>query len=212
MSLSSFFHNVLFPTNISLDAICTLVRNTQINTSINGNEQRNTSWLQSKHLYEIGYGIKNLNDLHTVISFFEARQGPLYSFRFLDRFDHKSCLPQNIITYSDQLIGVGDNIITEFQLKKIYISSTYTYTRIINKPIAETVIISIDNIPTTNFILDDTTGIITFASPPNADSIITAGFHFHVPVRFENDSIEINSNHIHAGIFPEIKLQEVRNE
>ena len=44
----------------------------------------------------------------------------VYGFRFRDPFDHKSCLFADTPGASDQLIGTGDGIETQFQLVKRY--------------------------------------------------------------------------------------------
>lgn len=66
-----------------------------------GHEERNTRWAQSRRRYDAGYGVKSLDDLHGVITFFEERRGRLYGFRWKDMSDFRSGPPQQAILNSD---------------------------------------------------------------------------------------------------------------
>ena len=53
-------------------------------------------------------------------------------------------------------------------------------------------------------------GTIIFDTPPAADSEITAGYLFDVPVRFASDRLQVNHATFLAGEIPEVLLIEVR--
>ena len=55
------------------------------------------------------------------------------------------------------------------------------------------------------------TGVVIFnaGSIPTTGAVVTAGFEFDVPVRFDTDEITINLKHFEAGEIPEIPLLEV---
>ena len=59
-------------------------RRTEIVSFANGYEERNSPWAQSRRRYDAGLGLRSLEDLETVIAFFEARQGMLHAFRWKD--------------------------------------------------------------------------------------------------------------------------------
>ena len=58
--------------------------------------------------------------------------------------------------------------------------------------------------------VDFETGLITFASPPADGAVVTAGFEFDVPVRFDTDRIESSIGGFSAGEIPSVPVVEVR--
>ena len=58
--------------------------------------------------------------------------------------------------------------------------------------------------------VDITTGIITFASPPSVGTILTCGFEFDVPVRFDTDDLPVTLDIERLGSITSIPLIEVR--
>jgi len=204
------FHEIQFPTSIAFHSSGGPERKTEIVTLGSGFEERNAVWANSRRRYDVGYGVKTLDDLHAVIAFFEARMGRLYGFRFRDFADFKSCAPGADIGPLDQAIGTGDGAATQFQLIKIYASGPSTRTRIIKKPVAGTVRVAVAGVEqTSGLTIDTTTGLIAFDSPPAAGAAITAGFAFDTPVRFDADSLAINLSHFAAGEIPSIPLVEI---
>ncbi len=186
-------------------------RKTEIVTLGSGYEERNAVWANSRHAYQIGYGIKDLDDLYTVQAFFEARMGRLYGFRFKDYTDYLSCAPLETLSATDQSIGTGDGSTTQFQLIKTYTSGDYSYERTITKPVSDTVVVAVGGTEVTDtWAVDTTTGIITFDTAPDADDAITAGFEFDVPVRFGTDTLSLSLTDFNAGEIPDISLIEVR--
>ena len=113
---------------------------------------------------------------------------------------------------TDQAIGTGDGVTTQFQLKKTYGSSFAPWVREIKKPVDGTVLMAVDGTPlqASDFLVATTTGVITFLEAPAEDVAITAGFEFDVPVRFDTDRLILNLSHIEAGDIPNIPLVEIR--
>ncbi|MGH1405968.1 MAG: phage distal tail protein, Rcc01695 family [Rhodomicrobiaceae bacterium] len=209
------FHEVRFPTAISFGSSGGPERRTEIVVLGSGHEERNTRWADSRRHFDAGYGVKSLDDLHEVISFFEERRGKLYGFRWKDHSDHRSSLPLQDITAQDQLIGNGDGVQSEFQLLKTYGETFAPYSREITKPVEGSVLVSIDSnlqIENTDYTIDHTTGIVTFLSGsiPTNGVIVTAGFEYDVPVRFDTDELKINLSRFNAGEIPNIPVVEVR--
>ena len=58
--------------------------------------------------------------------------------------------------------------------------------------------------------VDASTGIVTFAHPPDPEMEIFAGFEFDVPVRFDTDRILISVESFQAGQVPDVPVIEVR--
>ena len=71
------FHEVRFPANLSFGSIGGPERHTDIVTLANGFEERNTPWAHSRRRYDAGVAMRSLEDIETLIAFFEARQGQL---------------------------------------------------------------------------------------------------------------------------------------
>lgn len=213
MTLILSFHEERFPTDIALGATGGPERRTEIVTLGSGQEQRNTRWANSRRRYNAGYGIKTVNDLHTVIEFFEERRGRLFGFRFHDPLDWKSCPPGSALAPLDQSLGTGDGVQTVFQLSKRYGSVENGYTRTISKPVENTVRVAIDDIEISNtdYSVDLASGEVTFAGGaiPASDAVITCGFEFDVPVRFDTDEISISLANFQAGDIPSIPLMEL---
>lgn len=209
------FHEVRFPTAISRGAQGGPERRTDVVVLGSGHEERNARWADSRRSYNAGYGVKSLDDLHTVIAFFEERRGRLYGFRWRDHLDWKSCQPQQAITAGDQAIGTGTGSRSAFQLMKKYGSAFAPWSREIRKPVEGTVRIAVAGVEKTagtQFTVDGATGIVTFlpGHVPAAGQAVTAGFEFDVPVRFDTDRLEISLSGFQHGAIPNIPILEVR--
>lgn len=209
------FHDIQFPTDISLHSVGGPERRTQIVTLASGHEERNSPWAHSRRRYEAGYGIKTLDELHVAIAFFEARFGKLYGFRWHDPIDYKSCLPTHTIAPDDQFLGTGDGTRRTFQLQKTYASGEESYTRPITKPIGESVVVASNNmvVDSESYHCDAATGILTFDSfsTPAPGDVITAGYEFDVPVRFDTDALKIDLAAFAAGEIPNLPVIEVKS-
>lgn len=207
------FHEVRFPASLSLGSVGGPERRTEIVTLSNGFEERNSPWSQSKHRYDAGVGMRSLDDLAAVVEFFEARSGQLFGFRWKDWGDFKSCLPSAEVSHTDQEIGVGDEIQTVFQLVKNYRSGEGVQVRAVTKPVQNTVVVAIggDELELgVGYSVDLKTGEVTFDIAPAEGALITAGYVFDVPVRFETDRIESSIAAFSAGEIPSVPVVEVR--
>jgi len=204
------FHDVRFPTSIAFHSTGGPARKTEIVTLGSGYEERNAVWANSRRRYDVGYGVKTLDDLHAVIAFFEARMGRLIGFRLKDFADYKSCSPGVDVAATDQSIGTGDGTTTQFQLAKTYASGAGAWSRAIKKPVAGTLLIALDGAAqSSGFSLDDTTGLVAFATAPASGIAIAAGFEFDTPVRFDTDLLSINLADFAAGEIPSIPIVEI---
>ena len=207
------FHDIRFPANLSFGSVGGPERRTDIVTLANGFEERNTPWAHARRRYDAGVGLRSLDDIEALIAFFEARQGPLYGFRWKDWSDYKSCLPSQDVGFEDQLIARGDGQTTVFQLTKTYKSGETRYTRPIAKPVKATVRVGLDGAPlqeNIGFTVDFSTGLVTLNEIPDVDARVTAGFEFDVPVRFDTDGIQTSVASFQAGDAPRVPVVEVR--
>ena len=207
------FHEVRFPAALSFGSSGGVQRRTEIVRLVNGHEERNTPWEQSRRRYDAGLGTRTLDDLDAALAFFEARRGMLYGFRWKDWLDHKSCRPSGTPGDEDQAIGTGDGAAKVFQLVKHYAPGLNGYQRTVAKPVAGTVRVAVDGAALgegADFSVDTTTGQVTLAAAPAAGAVVTAGFEFDVPVRFDTDVVEVNLAAFEAGELPSIPIVEVR--
>lgn len=207
------FHEIQFPVSVSRGSSGGPERVTDIVTLRSGYEKRNTIWANSKRSYNAGLGIRDLDDMYKVLEFFEARKGQLHGFRWKDWADYKSVAPGVSISRTDQNIGTGDGLETEFQITKSYSDSEGSYSRTIKKPVSGTVLASVNGSSMTeglDYTVNTTTGIITFTTAPTSGSSVTCGFEFDVPVRFGISALMINVELFNVGSIPDIDIVEIR--
>lgn len=205
------FHEVQFPLRLALGTSGGPWRRTDIVALSNGRESRNQRWRDARRRYDAGSGVRSVSDLYEVVSFFEARAGQLYGFRFTDPVDFQSCGPEETVAVTDQLLGTGDGVRKAFQLVKHYGDPGGSTERVIAKPQAGSVVVAVNGMPLAGagFTVNHVTGMITLVSAPASGAIVRAGFQFDVPVRFDTDRIEVDLEAFRAGRIPSIPLIEV---
>jgi uncharacterized protein (TIGR02217 family) len=208
--MSSNFHEVSFPLAIAFHSTGGPARRTEIVTLGSGYEERNAVWSGSRRHYDVGSGVRTLDDLAAVIAFFEARMGRLYGFRFRDFADCKSCAPAAMPAATDQALGTGDGTTRAFPLRKVYADMAASYIRAIVKPVADSVLLAVNGTAlTSGFMVDAETGLVTFDAAPAEGAVLTAGFVFDTPVRFDTDTLSINLASFAAGEMASIPLTEI---
>lgn len=207
----SFFETE-FPRTISYKAVGGPEFLTQVNEGLSGFEQRNKNWSLARGTWNVslqtpaGYGASRQTFVDLLRSFFLNVSGMGDAFRLYDHLDHQA---------TAQIIGVGDGVTKTFQLQKLYTTGVRSYIRLISKPITSRVkdyagnsltdTVNVYNggvIGTHNpgyvagggvvYTLDETTGVVTYASAPAPYAIISADVQFHYPVRFDNDRFPIS--------------------
>jgi len=205
------FHDVIFPLSVAFGASGGPQRQTEIISLADGSEQRNSAFADSRRRYNAGAGIKTLDHMHELIAFFEARRGQLYGFRFKDPMDHKSCKPSQPPQPTDQSVGQGDGETRQFQLTKRYGDPADAWRRPISKPVSNSVALAINGNPVAanQYSVDPLTGLILFQTAPALNAQVTAGFEFHVPVRFDTDQLDLTLEAFGAGDVANIPLIEV---
>lgn len=206
MSLAGF-HEVRFPMSLGFGAVGGPERRTEIVRLASGHEHRNAVWDGSRRRWEIGSAVQSLDQVHALIAFFEARRGPLYGFRFRDFMDDRSCAPEQAVSPVDQDLGVGDGVERIFQLSKTY----GDVRRLILKPVEGTVRVAVDGVEMADgFEVDHATGEVSFATAPGGSALLTAGFRFDCPARFESDRIEASLEGFGAGRMVSVTLVELK--
>jgi uncharacterized protein (TIGR02217 family) len=177
------FHEVRFPTDISYESIGGPQFSTEVIQLSSGHEKRNQNWTYPRERWNVAYGVKSKTLLQALVEFFYARRGRAYGFRFKNHDDYDAV---------GEVLGTGDANETDFQLVKAYTSGGETLSRLIAKPVANTVALYLDSsLQGSGWSVDTTTGIVTFDSAPGAGVVVSADFEFDVPVRFDTDHLPV---------------------
>ena len=201
----SSFLDIRFPKNISYGSAGGPGYSTSVIEVRSGAEKRNANWDYPRCEYDVSYGIRKQDDLESLIEMFHVAGGRAHSFRYWDPLDFKSCRTNETPTFTDQVIGTGDGATTDFQIYKTYSKtglsgSTYNRTRKISKVVTGTLVVGVDGTQQgSGWSVDETTGIISFGSPPGNGSTITAGYEFDVHVRFDTDRISASIDDYKSG-------------
>jgi uncharacterized protein (TIGR02217 family) len=208
------FHEVRFPLAVALGGSGGPERKTEIVTTGSGREERIARWVHAKRKYDAGTGVKTIAALAEIVTFFEERRGRLFGFRWRDRLDWKSCTVTAQVSANDQVIGTGNGTKAAFQLVKTYGGAFAPYVRPITKPVSGTVKFAVAGIAKVLGVdadVDVATGILTFkpGKIPANGAVVTAGFEFDVPVRFDTDVFEVDFAAFVAGEIPKIPLVEI---
>ena len=198
----SSFHEVQFPPDIAYGASGGPEYATTIFSAASGYEQRNAGWSAARGRWDVGSGLKRREQAATLIAFFRARKGRAYGFRFKDWTDYQA---------SGEVLGTGDGATTVFQLIKHYTSGGVIETRVIRKPVAGMVKVYLDGVEqASGWSVDTATGLVTFSSAPAAGVVVTAGFEFDVPVRFDTDRMDLGIETYDLGRWSSIPIIEIR--
>ena len=196
------FHEVQFPPDISYGASGGPGYSTSIVTTVSGHERRNANWAMARGRWNVAHGLKKRAQVAELIAFFRARRGRAYGFRFKDWTDHQALA---------QSLGVGDGTTKTFQLVKHYPSGGVVETRVIAKPVADTVKVYRDGVEASAGVtIDTTSGVVTFTTAPAAGVQVTADFQFDVPVRFDSDQMEVTIETYQLGTWGQIPVVEIR--
>lgn len=206
------FHEVRLPARLAFGSTGGVERRTEIVTLGSGFERRSTPWAQGRRRYLIGANLRSLDDMAALTDFFEARRGRLYGFRFRDFADCKSCAPGATIGPLDQSLGEGDGTRTGFPLTKRYGDGSDALERRVTKPVAGTIRLAINGAeqPASAFSVETATGLASLVAAPGPGAVVTAGFEFDTPVRFDADRIEVTLESFDAGRMAAVPLIEVR--
>lgn len=157
------FHEIRFPEHISYGSSGGPKFKTTIFTSDSGHEQRNIDWSLAKAEYNVAHGIKSRQEMDELRSFFYARNGQAYGFRYKDWADFVA---------ANQVIGIGNGSQRIFQMIKTYVSGPNSYGRPLTKLVSGTLgNVTVDGSPVTAT-TDFNTGLITLGSAPSAGKVV----------------------------------------
>lgn len=213
---------VVFPASVAAGAASTIRFKTDVVMVDSGYENRNGRWRQPLLRVDAALGVDSLETLSALEHFFRLVYGKREAFLFEHPRDCQSSDPVSAaaqqmpaVTKDDQIIGTGDAIEVAFQLGKTYTVTDIdavdaTEFRPITKPQAATVLIALDGVlQGSGWTLDDDTGIVTFSAAPGSSVVVTAGFKYWIPMRFDTDEMSTNLRDYGTGSVS-IPMVEVR--
>ena len=205
------FDDIVFPLEISRQSVAGPEFSTDVTETGGGFERRNQNWEGGRLRFNVAPGVRMRSDHETLLAFFRCRAGKARGFRFRDWTDDRSGDLGAAPAATDQLLGIGDGARQFFQLRKAYVSGEVTQWRKITRPVEDTVKVALGGIEQmAGWSVDLDTGLVSFDDPPPVDVIVTAGFQFDVPARFEIDRLEPVWLFPDAYQAPEIPIIEIR--
>lgn len=198
-----------FPPDISYGSKGGPSFSTTVFAAASGFEQRNINWEVARCKYDVSHGIRDKEDMDTILEFFYAVRGRATGFRFKDWADYQ---------LAQELIGTGNGTQTQFQIIKTYAAGSETYVRTIRKivtpavgpPVIPFEVFVNDTLVTTGYTVDYNTGIITFSSAPTAGHTVKVTCEFDVPVRFDTDEMPITLEAFELETWDGIPLVEIK--
>lgn len=177
---------------------------TEIITKTSGAEARNALWSRPLRRWQVSGVPLDEGAATQLIRFFNARSGGAQGFRFRDPFGWRTGDP---ITAFGEALGTGDGSTTEYQLK---FDDGSTVPRPVTRPVEATVKIAMDGVETSAFSVDGETGMVTFDIAPADGAVLTSGFEFDLPVRFETDRLDLSQPAMGSMQLVRLSLVEIR--
>ena len=203
------FDEVPYPLALGKDVTVSPEFSTTVAVTASGHERRNSLWADARLHYDVGPGIRSESVLGTLIAFFRARRGAARGFLLTDPFDNTSNGMIDRPTGVDQLLGIGDGATASFRLVKRYGEGEEAQERPITRPRDGTITVGVDGAQRFDWQLLSG-GWIAFETAPDAGAEVRAGFRFDVPVRFEQDRLDVGAVDFAAGEAPSVPLVEIR--
>jgi len=161
-----------------------------------GHERRNRNWLRARYEFDAAPSVSQQAALNTLLAFFHGCGGRAIGFLFKDRTDFTSAADnRSAPAKTDQTIGTGDGAIANLDFIKTYSNGVSSSTRRIFRVVSGSVLVAVDGTlktEGTHYTVDYINGVVTFLAGniPTLGQVITAGFEFRIPVRFDTDYLE----------------------
>lgn len=198
------FHDVAFVPRLPFGINVASRRHIDVVALSSGHETRNSRTAETMRHYTIPVGTRPMAEIRAILAFFEARGGPLHAFRFRDPVEPSTATSGPGPSPSNVHLGVGDGAQNQFQLKT-------ASGRTIRKPEPSSVVMALNGtvIDPGSVSVDAATGLVTLSVAPALGVAVTGGCLFDVPVRFENQSLQITRADPDAGALDDLILTEV---
>lgn len=197
------FRNARFPDAYAYNADGGPEFATDLFLSPGGWEARQSHWPVRRGRWTVSFVNRTQAEIAPLLHFFRAvGVGRGYSFRFRDFTDYQW----------NNTFALGDGTTSTFQLTKRYAYGDLSLYVPITKPVAASMIVAINAVQTSAWTVDETTGLLTFTTPPASGAVLAAAGEFDRMVRFGADTLSLTC--VVAGVFSSagIELVEVVEE
>jgi uncharacterized protein (TIGR02217 family) len=199
-TLIADFEEIQFPTDISRGAKGGPMFKTVVTMVNSGAEKRIALWDKPLFKWDVSMGARTATQAQALTAFFIARRGRAVGFRFKDWSDYR-VERQNMQNVS----------VDVWKMVKRYTSGGVTVVRPILKPVEDTVTVynALDNlIDPADYTVDYAIGQVTFSVSPFGTPRFET--EFDVPVRFENDEMELVQEDVDIRNWEGINVVELR--
>lgn len=181
----SFLETPRFPLRLTEGTVGGPMYLTDIVGMDSGYEARDSRWDMAMFRYDAAGAVSSRENLYALRSFFHVVKGDWLGFRVKDWGDYKSCSPDGTPTALDQVLEASATEgQTEVQLIKTYSAGGFSTILDIQKPVAGTVLIAVNDIPLSSGWTLGAVGIITFSPGLSEGDVVKGGYEWDVPCRF----------------------------
>lgn len=228
--MTSFLTGIRLNENVERGALGGARFNTAVLELDSGFEKRNINWSVPRGEWDVGFGLllkfqadpaSMFLDLDELINFFYIVRGKAFSWRFKDWSDFEIGY-ENGTELDPQLLALGDDATTQFQIFKRYAFGPQTFDRVLTK-IAEdsSLQVFLDGalqVLTTDYTVDEDRGLINFVTAPastggtgpGGEELVTFRTNFDNHVRLDTDDLKVNMEIFNAGSWPNVPIVELR--
>jgi uncharacterized protein (TIGR02217 family) len=196
-------NNVRLPEDIAVGAVYGPEFVTEIVQMQSGREKRNQVRRKSLCVGDLSFAPRLAEDYPELLKFFRGVNGRFNSYRFKDYTDFECALTEGVVAAIDS---------THFQLQKKYATGSLYELRDIQQPIASGLVLKYSGSTltvTTDYTLDDATGIITISGTHVAGNFTWSG-EFDNAVRFDTDKLPTRIDGYRVFTAEGIPIKEVR--
>lgn len=216
------FVDEIFPEEIGKKSIRSIVHRTSVTELDSGADERAARWAGNRRRWNVKRGIDTLANLQEVNDFMEA-VGMVNAWRFRDPLDYSSDGTNHINptpTQTDQRIGIGNAVKTQFQLIKVYTFGQRTKTRTITKPRSGSLLVAVAGALKTegvDYAADHSTGLIDFTlgsaplGAPGNGQTVDAGYLYDNVAAFHpsmDEGFRLSLDEFEAGRMPDVIIEE----
>ena len=143
-----------------------------------GYEKRNYNGpAAGRRRYVVSYESRDQAIVDMIEEGFIAVQGKLIGYRILDPVDYQ---------ITQELIGTGDNVETDFPVTRTYTWGSLSRVRDLYKLVSGTQTVYLDDVEqASGWTINVNTGILSFTSAPGVGVTVKITTQYHIPVRFD---------------------------
>ena len=178
--------NAIYPTlaGLKFGVVRRPVWNTSKKTSVTGREFRAANMIYPSYQYKLSYEFlrdlrSGVDELRSLVGFFNARLGSFDSFLFSDPDDNTATL---------QSFGTGNGVANQFQLMRSFGASTDPVYDLASTP----AIYKAGTLQslTTHYTISSS-GLVSFVTAPTAGQALTWSGTYYWRCRFETDQLDV---------------------